>query len=70
MSGSIIVRELFTRWGFNVDTAAVERFQSRIDVAKKGVGLATKAIAGITAGAGLAANSIFHLTSSIADNSD
>jgi hypothetical protein len=48
-----VVRELLTRWGFDVDDKAVDRFNSKLESAKKVAKVATTAIlaAGAAAGA-------------------
>lgn len=67
---STVIRELFTRWGFKADTGAVKKFDKVLGVAKKGAKLASKAIAGIAVGAGVAAAGIIALVKVHANSAD
>lgn len=64
------VREIFTKWGFTVDTDKVHGFNRALGAAKGTATLAAKAIAGIAAGAAAAGVGLVKLTSNVAKGFD
>jgi hypothetical protein len=64
------VREIFTKWGFTVDTDKVHGFNRALGAAKGTATFAAKAIAGIAAGAAAAGVGLVKLTANVAKGFD